>query len=105
MCNWPMDQVDRALTEGDAIGFVKLIHRPNGTILGATIAAPRAGEMIQEWSLAIDLGLKIGALANSIHVYPTYATASMQAAAHIKVQQLLTGTSGRVIRGMARWAR
>ena len=105
VCNWPLDQVDRALTEGDAIGFVKLIHRPNGTVLGATIAAPRAGEMIQEWSLAIDLGLKIGALANSIHVYPTYATASMQAAAHIKVQQLLTGTSGRVIRGMARLAR
>ena len=105
VCNWPLDQMDRALTEGAAIGFVKLIHRPNGTILGATIAAPRAGEMIQEWSLAIDLGLKIGALANSIHVYPTYATASMQAAAHIKVQQLLTGTSGRVIRGMARWAR
>lgn len=105
VCNWPLEQVDRALTDGDDIGFVKLIHRPNGTILGATIAAPRAGEMIQEWSLAIDLGLKIGTLANSIHVYPTYATASMQAAAHIRVQQLLTGTSGRVMRGMARLAR
>ena len=39
--------------------------------MGVTMAAPRAGEMIQEWSLAIDQGLKIGALANSIHVYPT----------------------------------
>ena len=105
VCNWPLERVDRALTDGDSAGFVKLIHKENGTILGATIAAPRAGEMIQEWSLAIDLGLKIGALANSIHVYPSYATASMQAAAHIRVQQLLTGTSGRVIRGMARLAR
>lgn len=105
VCNWPLERVDRALTDGDSAGFVKLIHKGNGTILGATVAAPRAGEMIQEWSLAIDLGLKIGALANSIHVYPSYATASMQAAAHIRVQQLLTGTSGRVIRGMARLAR
>lgn len=105
VCHWPLERVDRALTEGSAIGFVKLVHKRNGTILGATIAAPRAGEMIQEWSLSIDLGLKIGALANSIHVYPSYATASMQAAVHIRMQQLLTGASGRVLRGMARLAR
>ncbi|MCH2505680.1 MAG: pyridine nucleotide-disulfide oxidoreductase, partial [Dehalococcoidia bacterium] len=71
VCNWPLEKVDRALTDGDATGFVKLIHKANGTILGVTMAAPRAGEMIKERSLAIDQGLKIGALANSIHVYPT----------------------------------
>jgi pyruvate/2-oxoglutarate dehydrogenase complex dihydrolipoamide dehydrogenase (E3) component len=103
--NWPMDQVDRALTEGEPNGFVKLVHKRNGTILGATIAAPRAGEMIQEWSLAIDQGLKIEALANSIHVYPSYATANMQAAAHIRVQQILSGNIGKVVRGAARLAR
>ena len=69
------------------------------------MAAPRAGEMIQEWSLAIDQGLKIGALANSIHVYPTYATASTQVAADIRVEQILSGTMGRVMRGMVRLAR
>ena len=105
VCNWPLEKVDRALTDGDATGFVELIHKANGTILGVTVAAPRPGEMIQEWSLAIDQGLKIEALANSIHVYPTYATASMQAAAHIRVEQILAGTMGRVIRGMARLAR
>ena len=73
--------------------------------MGVTMAAPRAGEMIQEWSLAIDQGLKIGALANSIHVYPTYATASMQVAADIRVEQILSGTMGRVMQGMARLAR
>jgi len=47
VCNWPLEKVDRALTDGDATGFVKLIHKANGTILGVTVAAPRAGEMIQ----------------------------------------------------------
>jgi hypothetical protein len=44
-------------------------------------------------------------LANAIHVYPTYSTVSMQAAATIRVSQLLSGTSGRVVRGMARLMR
>ena len=105
VCNWPLEKADRTLTDGDATGFVKLIHKANGTILGVTMAASRTGEMIQEWSLAIDQGLKIGALANSIHVYPTYATASMQVAADIRVEQILSGMMGRVMRGMARLAR
>ena len=100
-----MQKVDRALADGDTTGFVKLIHKANGTILDVTVAALRAGEMIQEWSLAIEQGLKIEAMANSIHVYPTYATASMQAAADIRVEQILAGTMGRVMRGMARLAR
>ena len=69
------------------------------------MAAPRPGEMIQEWRLAIDQDLKIGGLADSIHVYPTYATASMQVAADIRVEQILSGMMGRVMRGMARLAR
>ncbi len=60
--------------------------------------------MIHEWSLAIDRDLKLGDVANSIHVYPTYSTSNMQSAAHIRVEQLLAGTYGRVIRGLARLA-
>ena len=105
ICRWTMDRVDRAIAEGNTSGFVKLVHRPDGTVLGATIVAPRAGEMIHEWSLAIDRDLKLGDVANSIHVYPTYSTSNMQSAAHIRVEQLLAGTYGRVIRGLARLAR
>jgi len=104
-CQWPMEKVDRARAEGDTAGFLKLIHRKDGTLLGATIVAARAGEMIHEWIVALDRGLKVGDLANAIHVYPTYSTASMQAAAAIRVGQLLSGTSGRVVRGMARLMR
>lgn len=104
-CDWPMENVDRARAEGDTAGFMKLVHKQDGTLLGATIVARRAGEMIHEWILALDRGLKVGDLADVIHVYPTYSTVIMQAAAHIRVEQLLGGASGKVIRSLARLMR
>jgi pyruvate/2-oxoglutarate dehydrogenase complex dihydrolipoamide dehydrogenase (E3) component len=100
-CNWPMDKVDRARTEGNTTGFIKLVHKKDGALLGATIVAGRAGEMIHEWVLALKNGMKVGDIAEMIHVYPTYSTASMQASADVRVSQLLSGTSGKVIRGLA----
>jgi pyruvate/2-oxoglutarate dehydrogenase complex dihydrolipoamide dehydrogenase (E3) component len=105
VCDWPMAQVDRARAEGGTAGLIKLVHLQNGTLLGATLVAERAGEMIHEFILARDRGLKVGDLANSIHVYPTYSTAAMQAAAAIRVEQLMSGASGRVVRGLARLMR
>ena len=104
-CTWPMEQVDRARVEGDTSGFLKLVHRRDGTLLGATVVAARAGEMVHEWVLALDRGLRIGDVASSLHVYPTYSMASMQAAAHIRVSQLLGGVTGRAVRGVARLMR
>ena len=98
---WPLSKVDRALTEGEPQGFLKVVHRKNGAILGATIGAPRAAEMVQEWGLAIDKGLKVGDLANSLHIYPAYTMGNMQAAADIRVKQLLAGISGRLVRALA----
>jgi pyruvate/2-oxoglutarate dehydrogenase complex dihydrolipoamide dehydrogenase (E3) component len=100
-CEWPMRQVDRARAEGEIAGFIKLIHREDGTLLGATIVAERAGEMIHEWIVALEHGLKVGDLSSAIHVYPTYSTTSMQAAAAIRLKQLLSGKSGRIVRGLA----
>ncbi len=82
-------------------GFLKLVHKKDGTLLGITIVAGRAGEMIHEWLVAMEHGLKVGDLARVIHVYPTYSTASMQVAADIRVTQLLGGMSGKVIRRIA----
>ena len=101
VANWPLAKIDRALTEGDLQGFLKVVHRTNGTVLGATIVAPRAAEMVQEWGLAIDKKLKIGDLANSLHIYPAYTMGNMQAAADIRVKQLLAGISGRLVRALA----
>ncbi len=100
-CEWPMERVDRARAEGDTAGFLKLIHKKDDTLLGVTIVAGRAGEMIHEWIVAMEHGLKVGDLAQVIHVYPTYSTVSMQAAADIRVARLLGGMSGQLIRRLA----
>lgn len=105
VCDWPLNRVDRARTESDTTGFVKIVHKKDGSVLGATIVAARAGEMIHEWAIALAHGLKIGDIAEVIHVYPTYSMASMQAAVAIRVAQALGGRTGQVIRSLARLMR
>ncbi len=99
---WPLGEVDRALTDGETGGFLKAVHRRNGAILGATIVAPRAGEMIHEWTLAIEQGIKLGDLARSIHVYPTYSMASQQLALRAEAGRLMGGRVGSLLRLLAR---
>ncbi len=76
----PMDDVDRAVTEGEEDGFVK-IHVRKGTdeILGGTIVARHAGEMISELTTAIVNGIGLGKMASVIHPYPTQADAIRKA--------------------------
>ena len=77
----PMHDVDRAITDGEEEGFVK-IHTLERTdeILGATIVGRHAGEMISELTLAIVAGVGLRKLATVIHPYPTQASAIRQAA-------------------------
>ena len=81
-------------------GFIKRVHKKDGTLLGATIVASRAGEMIHEWIVALHQRIKVGDLSTAIHVYPSYSVAGQQAAATIRIDRLLSGTSGRVVRGL-----
>ena len=100
--SWPMSQVDRAIVDGSEDGFLKVAHGPNGKLLGATVASPRAGELIQEWALALDHGLKISDLAQTLHAYPTYSLANQQLAAQMTVEKMLSGRMGKVIQRFAR---
>lgn len=84
----PLDRVDRAITAGRTDGFVKLIAGPRrvigsaggGQLLGATIVAPTAGELIHEVVLAMQAKVFAGRLAQAIHAYPTWSMAIQQAA-------------------------
>ena len=67
----PFARNDRAQTERDSDGFVKVISTKNGRILGATIVGAQAGELIQVWCLAIAQGLKLSAMAGVVVPYPT----------------------------------
>jgi pyruvate/2-oxoglutarate dehydrogenase complex dihydrolipoamide dehydrogenase (E3) component len=86
-----MDEVDRAIAEGRTEGFVRLVAAPRplvgwlggGRLVGATIVAPRAGEMVHEAVLAIRTGMFAGRIAQAVHAYPTWSTAVRQAAAQL----------------------
>ncbi len=77
----PMHDVDRAIADGEEEGFVK-IHVRSGTdcILGATVVARHAGEMISDLSLAMSAGIGMRTLAHVSHPYPTQASAIKMAA-------------------------
>jgi pyruvate/2-oxoglutarate dehydrogenase complex dihydrolipoamide dehydrogenase (E3) component len=76
-----MSDVDRAIAEGDEVGFLK-VHVKKGTdsIVGATIVARHAGEMISEITAAIISGAGLGAFSGVIHPYPTQAEVIRKAA-------------------------
>ena len=76
-----MHDVDRSVTDGEEDGFVK-IHVRQGTdrILGATVVARHAGEMINGLSVAISSGIGLRAFARVMHSYPTQADAIKLAA-------------------------
>ncbi len=76
---WPLSENDRAVTEGDTNGRVKLVVT-DGRVLGAGILAPHAGEMIGMWTLAIQEGIKLSKLAGLVVPYPTRAEAGKRAA-------------------------
>jgi pyruvate/2-oxoglutarate dehydrogenase complex dihydrolipoamide dehydrogenase (E3) component len=77
----PMHEISRAATDSQEDGFVK-IHVKGRTdkILGATIVARHAGDMINEVTLAMVAGIGLRTLARVIHAFPTHATAIQKAA-------------------------
>jgi pyruvate/2-oxoglutarate dehydrogenase complex dihydrolipoamide dehydrogenase (E3) component len=77
----PMHDVDRAIADGEETGFVKIhVRERTDRILGATIVARHAGEMINEITLAMVAGIGLRTLARVIHAYPTQAEAIRMAA-------------------------
>lgn len=64
---------DRAVTDMEEDGLVKVITDRRGRILGAHIVGANAGEIIHEYILAKSSGLKLGSLSSALHIYPTLA--------------------------------
>jgi pyruvate/2-oxoglutarate dehydrogenase complex dihydrolipoamide dehydrogenase (E3) component len=77
----PMHDVDRAIADGEENGFVKIhVREGSDKILGATIVARHAGEMINSISLSMVAGLGLRDLAKVVQAYPTQGAAIRQAA-------------------------
>lgn len=99
--NFPFDQIDRAITDNNAIGFAKVICSPKGKLLGAHIVGPHAGELISEFVLALKQGLNLSAISNTIHIYPTLAQINRRVAdQHMK--RSLTPTTRKLLKWIFR---
>jgi pyruvate/2-oxoglutarate dehydrogenase complex dihydrolipoamide dehydrogenase (E3) component/uncharacterized membrane protein YdjX (TVP38/TMEM64 family) len=70
----PLHDVDRAIVEGEDEGFLRVVlKKGTGTIVGATLVAANAGDVVSELTLAMVGGVGLGTVANVIHPYPTQA--------------------------------
>lgn len=75
-----LKDMDRSRIDGATEGFLKVVVNRRGRILGATLVAPRAGDMISELALAMHEGIKLGDLSWVPHPYPTEAAVFRRAA-------------------------
>lgn len=76
-----LGDVDRAILDGQEQGFLKVhVRRGSDAIVGATLVGAHAGEIISELTLAMKTGAGLGAVADTIHPYPTQAEAIKRAA-------------------------
>ena len=98
----PMHDVDRAIADGEEEGFVKIhVREGSDKILGATIVARHAGEMINSISMAMVAGIGLRGLARIVHAYPTQGAAIRQAADAYMATQL----TRRMVDLARRWLR
>jgi pyruvate/2-oxoglutarate dehydrogenase complex dihydrolipoamide dehydrogenase (E3) component len=82
---YELNELDRAITDEEAHGFVKVLTVPGkDTILGATIAGEHAGDLIAEYVMAMKHGLGMNKILGTIHIYPTLAEANKYAAGNWK---------------------
>jgi mercuric reductase len=79
----PIAILGRANTSNRFDGFVKVITDRSDRLIGASIVAPHAGEMIHELTLAITLRVKASVIASMMHAYPTYSEAIKIACSNI----------------------
>jgi pyruvate/2-oxoglutarate dehydrogenase complex dihydrolipoamide dehydrogenase (E3) component len=70
----PLEDVDRAVVESEEEGFAKVLtEKGSDRILGATIVAERAGDLVHEFVLAMKAKVGLKEISGTIHAYPTYA--------------------------------
>ena len=82
---YQIDDLDRAIADGEAHGFVKVLTVPGkDRILGVTIVGEHAGDLIAEYVLAMKHGIGLNKILGTIHIYPTMAEANKYVAGNWK---------------------
>jgi pyruvate/2-oxoglutarate dehydrogenase complex dihydrolipoamide dehydrogenase (E3) component len=84
----PFTKIDRAITEGETVGLIKVLAGKSGKILGASILGTHGGEMIAEYAVAMRNGVGLQQLSETIHPYPTYMLGNRQTADQVSLKWL-----------------
>ena len=101
---YEMADLDRAVVDGAGVGFVKVSADRRGKILGATIVAKSAGELILPLVMARQHGLGLAKVANTIFPYPTMAE-GIKRASGVYMRSRLDSPAGRTLQRVVRWLR
>jgi pyruvate/2-oxoglutarate dehydrogenase complex dihydrolipoamide dehydrogenase (E3) component len=84
-----INELDRAVIEGEELGFIKVLTAKGiDKILGVTIVAPHAGDLLHEFVLAMKYRVGLGQLATTIHAYPTFAELARKVGDHYNKKRL-----------------
>lgn len=98
---FPFTKLDRAITEAETWGLIKVFATPGGKILGSSILGANAGEMIAEYALAIRSNIGLAKISSAIHPYPTFAQGNRKTA-DLFATRLLTPNRVRWIKRLLR---
>jgi pyruvate/2-oxoglutarate dehydrogenase complex dihydrolipoamide dehydrogenase (E3) component len=97
IARWPYNDNDRAQTERETRGHIKIITTAKGKIVGATIVGAQASELIGIWALAIAQRLNIRAFADIVLPYPTLSELGKRASVDYFTPSLTSGWTRRII--------
>jgi pyruvate/2-oxoglutarate dehydrogenase complex dihydrolipoamide dehydrogenase (E3) component len=93
-----LGEVDRAVVAGRTDGWATLVADPGWRLVGATVVAPSAGEIIGELAALVARRARITELYGTVHPYPTYGLAATDAVGELLQARLLTPATRRVTR-------
>ena len=99
---YEMDDLDRAIVDGEARGVVKISADRKGRIMAATILATHAGDLLMPLVLAKRNGLSLAKIADTVFAYPTMVEGVKRASAEYQ-RRRLEGTGGRLLKRVISW--
>jgi pyruvate/2-oxoglutarate dehydrogenase complex dihydrolipoamide dehydrogenase (E3) component len=94
---YDLPELDRAITDGEAKGFVKVVTGKRGRILGGHVIGADAGNMLAEVVLAMRKGIPIGELSQTVHAYPTLSEGVKKAGDNYYRERLFNGRNKKVL--------
>ncbi len=89
---------DRAQAEGITKGKIKLLVSPAGKLLGCQIIGAHAGELIHEWVIAVNGGIKLSTIAAAVHIYPTISEVSKRVAGKIFAEKIFSDRTKSILK-------